>query len=161
MAVDMRAKFPKMTPVNSAPTLFRLNGCGVGMYGKRDVDKETGTYVATWCLSILFVPLLGFRAYRVARAQGRGWYFLGTEPLSPLVKGWNVLVAAVVIAGAGIGWYVNYTGSPAYLAKQEMQKAAVLVGQNHPGEAAKIFATWFGPGSTMPMERNFKIEQDR
>lgn len=28
------------------------------------------------------------------------------------------------------------------------------------GEAAKIFETWFGPGSEMPMKRSFKIQPD-
>jgi polar amino acid transport system substrate-binding protein len=28
------------------------------------------------------------------------------------------------------------------------------------GEASKIFATWFGPGSPEPMPRTFKIQPD-
>ena len=36
--------------VKHAPFLFRLNGCGAGLYGHRDLDDETGTYVKTWFL---------------------------------------------------------------------------------------------------------------
>jgi polar amino acid transport system substrate-binding protein len=28
------------------------------------------------------------------------------------------------------------------------------------GEAARIFATWFGPGTEQPMDRKFKIQAD-
>ena len=28
------------------------------------------------------------------------------------------------------------------------------------GEAARIFETWFGPGTEMPMKRTFKIQPD-
>ena len=70
--IDLKQKFPLMTPVKSAPPLSRINGCGVSLYGKRDFDAETASYVATWCLSILFVPCLGLRAYRVAKARAAG-----------------------------------------------------------------------------------------
>jgi hypothetical protein len=59
---DWKTKFPKMTPGKSAPPLFRFNGCGVSIYGSRDHDAETGTYVATWCISLLFVPVFALRA---------------------------------------------------------------------------------------------------
>jgi len=43
-------------------------------------------------------------------------------------------------------------------------KAAInqaLLDTEASGEAAEIFATWFGPGSEMPMTRKFRIEADR
>src|SRR5687767_13840449 len=79
---DLRKKFPDMTPGVAAPSMFQFNGCGVALYGSRDADEETGTYVATWCLSLVFIPILALRAYRVARAMNGGWYFVGREPLS-------------------------------------------------------------------------------
>lgn len=47
-----------MKPVKSAPSLFRLNGFGIGMYGKRDFDPATGTYIKTRCLCAVFIPIL-------------------------------------------------------------------------------------------------------
>ena len=82
--VDLNAKFPSMTPIKKAPPLFLLNGCGLGMYGRRDFDKETQTYIATWCFALL-IPIFALRAYRVAKAE-QGWYFIGREPLSPFAR---------------------------------------------------------------------------
>ncbi len=42
--------------LTSAPPLFRLNGCGVSLYGKRDAAAD-GSYVATYCIALLFVPV--------------------------------------------------------------------------------------------------------
>src|SRR6516164_9633336 len=96
--IDLSKKFPNMTPTKSAPTLWRVNGCGVAIYGKRDLDAETNTYVATWCIALVFIPVLALRAYRVARAQNGGWYFIGREPLSFFAKVGNAAVIAAVIA---------------------------------------------------------------
>ena len=100
--IDPAQKFPLMTPVKSPPPLFKLNGCGVGLYGRRDVDPQTGADVATWCLSLAFIPCFALRAYRVAKAQ-RGWYFLGQEPLSILAKVWNAMVVSAIIVAVGAG----------------------------------------------------------
>src|SRR3990172_12223994 len=89
-------KFPQMRPIRSAPTLFRVNGCGLGMYGSRDPDTETGTHVKTWCICFLWVPILALRAYRVADAE-QGWYFIGRERLSGLAKGWNLLLLGLAV----------------------------------------------------------------
>ena len=127
-----------MTPVKSPPALARLNGCGVSVFGKRDSDPQTQTYVTTWCVSILFIPVFALRAYRVAVAE-RGWYFLGREPLSSFAKWWNVgLIAALVSIGIGFE-YNKYTSSPAYKAHQQMARAAGLIKQGHLAEGAKAY----------------------
>src|SRR5256885_12913536 len=90
--VDLQTKFPWMKPVKSAPALFRINGCGVGMYGSRSADSETGTYVSTWCLALVFVPVLCLRAYRVQRHANGGWDFLRPGPPSGPARGVNILV---------------------------------------------------------------------
>ena len=87
--IDLSKKFPKMRPVKSVPELFRINGCGVAIYGRRDYDAETFTYVATQCICLLFIPVFPIRAYRVADAPEGGWYFIGKEPLSGVAKGWS------------------------------------------------------------------------
>src|SRR5688500_16128436 len=82
-SINLSERFPQLRPIESAPSLFTLNGVGFGIYGSRDHDPETNSYIKTHCLCVLFIPLLAFRAYRVMQApQGQGWYFLGREPLS-------------------------------------------------------------------------------
>lgn len=62
-AADLRRKFPKMKLTKGAPTLFTLNGCGLGMYGRRNFDDETGTYLKTRWLCLVFVPLIALGTY--------------------------------------------------------------------------------------------------
>ena len=47
--------FPNMRPIKSAPSLHTINGIGTAVYGARDHDAETGTYVKTHCFCFLFV----------------------------------------------------------------------------------------------------------
>jgi tetratricopeptide (TPR) repeat protein len=138
--VDFAQKFPQMKPGKGTPTLTRINGCGVGMYGSRDHDAETETYVSTWCASIVFVPVLCLRAYRVSKAA-RGWYFIGREPLSTLAKGWNALVLLCILAGVGLFQYDAYTSSPAYKAKKQMSAAHEYVAAGQLFRAARIYQT--------------------
>src|SRR3954470_23881224 len=137
--LDLQSKFPWMKPVKSAPALFRVNGCGVGMYGSRSADTETGTYVSNWCLSLVFIPVLCLRAYRVARHANGGWYFLGREPLSGLARGFNILVLLGVLGTIGAVQYGIYTSSPAYKAKRQMATAKELVNSGQIARAARIY----------------------
>src|SRR5205807_371887 len=103
--------------VRSAPPLFRINGCGFGVYGKRDFDPETGTYVKTYCFCLLFIPVVALSAYRVADAS-RGWYFLGRVPLSGFARVWNVLLLAVAL-----GLEKKRPGTAPDLLKQALARA--------------------------------------
>ena len=135
--INLRQKFPSMTPAK-APPLYRINGCGLGMYGSREHDAQTGTYVSTLCVSLLFIPILGLRAYRVARSA-RGWYFLGREPLSKLARAWNLLLVLALGGMIGVWGYVAHTSSPAYRAARQMAEARELVDQGQLGRAAAIY----------------------
>jgi len=72
------------------------------MYGSRDFDQETGTYVTSACLTVLFIPIFVIGSYRVADAPAEGWFssggwhVLGKVPLSPLAKGWNWTMLGVI-----------------------------------------------------------------
>ena len=55
---ELTSRFPEMKPISSPPGLGSVNTIGTGMYGKRDYDEETGTYVSTRCFCILFIPLI-------------------------------------------------------------------------------------------------------
>ncbi|MGE3803314.1 MAG: hypothetical protein AB7K24_01430 [Gemmataceae bacterium] len=63
---DLSERFPNLTPISSAPTLQTMNGIGTTIYGGRDYDHETGTYVTTQFFTFLFVPIFGLASYRVA-----------------------------------------------------------------------------------------------
>jgi hypothetical protein len=69
--------FQGMRPIKSPPSMFRINGCGTALYGKRAVDDKTNTYVATLYATLIFVPIFPIACYRVQKAPTRGWYFLG------------------------------------------------------------------------------------
>lgn len=109
-------------PVTSAPSLFTLNGCGTGLYGSRD-SSEDGSYVATYCLCLLFIPVLPLTAYRVRRVDSSTYQFLAKERLGPIARAWQGIVAASVvlfIAGSAVSSYLN---SPERLARLAFEKA--------------------------------------
>jgi hypothetical protein len=66
-----------MKPIQSAPTLYTLNGVGTNLYGKRDHDPYTQSYVATLYFVVLFIPIFPISCYRVIPHQGGGWNFIG------------------------------------------------------------------------------------
>jgi hypothetical protein len=136
--LSMEERFPKMRPMGNPPTLMRINGCGVGLYGRRDFDAETSTYVKTYCLSLVFLPVLALGAYRVADAD-RGWYFFGKEPLSFFARTWNKVVAAVALfAALQIGW-TSYTSSEAYKTSADIELAAKHLKASEPLRAAGVY----------------------
>lgn len=120
MEINLQDKFPHMRPVKRPPTLFTFNGCGVTVYGKRDFDAETGAYIKTQFIVLVFIPILALGAYRVADAQGGGWYFIGKEPLSALAKGWSCIVAFCVLTLIGSLMWESHAKSPEYRAGKIM-----------------------------------------
>ena len=89
-------------PLNGAPALFRLNGCGAGVYGETELGED-GWYIKTYCFCLIFVPLFPISQYLV-RDAGNGWQFAGKVPLGPIAWAWNRLVVfgvlALVLGGA-------------------------------------------------------------
>ncbi len=104
-----RAELAGPRPISSVPTLFRWNGCGVGLYGSRS-PQEDGSHVKTTCISLAWVPLIPLQAFRVHDA-GDGWIFVGRERLSRFARAARVAVLSLmVLAIAGFGLYL-YLGS--------------------------------------------------
>src|SRR5262245_63121543 len=97
--INLLERFPRMRPVKRAPSLMTGNGIGVGMYGRREEDTETGAYIKTQCICFFFIPLFSLGAYRVVNSREGGWYFLGKESLSTFAKAWNGLVLCLLLAG--------------------------------------------------------------
>jgi len=136
--LEWKRRFPAMRPLKSPPLLFRLNGCGLGMYGKRALDPETGTYIKTRCLCLLFVPVLPLDSYRVADAES-GWYFLGKHTPSVFARTWRLtvlLVLGVMIAAAVRDSHIK---SPEYVSRQAREEAAALAGQGQALKAADVY----------------------
>jgi tetratricopeptide (TPR) repeat protein len=145
----LRQKFPNLKPIKSPPSLMTMNGFGFGMYGKRDVDQETQTYVKTRCFCAIFIPLFAVGAYRVGDAGSRTWYFFGKESLSSFAKSWNIAFAAILaFVGLSVGWDIH-TSSPEYRARQEITRAAGLMKSGEPLKAANIYRQQInGPSKT-------------
>lgn len=135
----LQDRFPDMQPVNSAPWLSTINGIGMTLYGRRDYDDETNTYIKTWCFCLLYLPIFALRAYRVADAES-GWYFIGREPMSALTKAWNLLVVVAIVAGSSLGAWSHHTNSPAYIAGQRMAQAQQQSESGQLAEAARNYA---------------------
>src|SRR6185437_7341262 len=136
---DWTERFPDMRPVRNPPALMRVNGFGCGVYGSRDHDADTGTYVTTYCLSALFLPVFALCAYRIADAPNGGWYFMGRVPLSRFAKTWNLLIlfAGLCVAGA-IGW-TSHTESPDYIAGRQLAEADGLSAKGEITKAAQLY----------------------
>jgi hypothetical protein len=135
---NLEEKFPNLRPIKSPPSLHTVNGIGTAVYGRRDYDPETGTYVKTHWFCLLFLPVLALGAYRVADAQ-RGWYFIGREPLSGLVKLWNwLLVLGVAFAVGGAFWY-HHVSSADYRAGRLLAEAERAAAAGQGGEAAQLY----------------------
>lgn len=145
---DLFDRFPQMKPIKRMPTLSRVNGCGVALYGSRDHDAQTGTYVKTWCISLAFIPVICLKAYRVASGRNGGWFILGREPLSAFAKAWNVIVLAGALSiGGGVMWN-NYTSTPEYKAKQRMAAADGMVNAGKLASAASTYENLTSGGTT-------------
>lgn len=131
----LRRKFPDLKPIKSAPSLFRWNGFGLGMAGKRGYDNETGTWVTTHCITALFIPLLALGSYRVAAAH-EGWIFLGKEKTSQFAKIWNILFVVVVVTGISLAMVSANKNSPEYLGEQSLAEAKALEDEGNLLDAA-------------------------
>ena len=136
---ELEQKFPAMRPIKSPPSLFTINGFGLGMYGKRAFDAATGTYIKTRCLCALFVPVFPLDAYRVANAQGGGWYFLGKEKIAGFAKVWRWCVSVGVILAVATAIQTAHTRSPEYRAGKAREKAVALASSGQPLEAADVY----------------------
>jgi hypothetical protein len=134
----LQDKYPEMKPVTKPPGMATVNGIGTMLYGSRDFDPESGTYVKTHCATLLYIPVLVLGAYRVADAP-QGWYFLGKVPLSVLARGWNWLVLASIFLGAGIGLYYHHANQPDTIAANRLAQGDELAAAGKLGQAARLF----------------------
>jgi hypothetical protein len=131
-------RFPEMQQIKKAPSLYTINGIGTSVYGQRDFDLETGTYVKTLWFTFLFIPIVPLGAYRVVDVPP-GWAFLGKVPVSGVAKGWPVLLLLVglgIFGGIGLK---NHLESPEYAAQQKLAQADGLREDGKLAEAAALY----------------------
>ncbi|APR78197.1 Hypothetical protein A7982_03544 [Minicystis rosea] len=112
-------------PITSAPPLFRINGCGVGLYGERD-RGEDGWYVATYFICVLFIPIFPLTAYRVRRTGDSSYQFIARESLGPIARAWQILGLAAAVLGVGGAALSSYLDSPARKARVAIEEAQVV-----------------------------------
>ena len=137
---QLEIRFPEMKPVRRQPALFTVNGIGTGMYGARGKDAETGTYVKTWCVCFVFVPILALAAYRVAAAQHGGWYLIGKVRLSRLARLWNWSLLLGILAVVGLVYWNSHTSSPEYVAREKMERADTMLNAGDIVGASRLYA---------------------
>ena len=98
-----------LEPLRSPPGMATWWGFGTRLVGRQAADPRDGSYVSTYFLSALYLPLWPLQQYLVRDAEEGGWHVLGQVPLSPKVRTWRMLsaVAAVllVIGIVGLGWH--------------------------------------------------------
>lgn len=82
--------------IDSAPSLYTINGCGVTLYGNTDPDKESGSYMATYYFVLIAIPIFPICRYRVINSGGNSYRFLGKGPLRTLDK-WHIAITALII----------------------------------------------------------------
>ncbi len=138
--IDFSERFPDLRPVSRVPGLFTFNGIGLAIYGARDHDAQTDSYVKTHCICFVFLPIFALGAYRVIQAPSDGWYFLGREPLSLLAKAWNLLVVLTIIGFIGVALWDQHKQSPSYLAGRKMAQADKAAADGNLEKAAQWYA---------------------
>ena len=136
---DQSNEFVNMKPISKPPSMFTYNGMGATVYGRRDFDPQSQTYIKTHVICLLFVPFLAIGSYRVQDCETGGWYFLGKVPMSGLAKVYNYLMIAAVLAFAGTLYMDSYKNSPEYIAEQNIAKADTLLKEGKKIEAAKAY----------------------
>ncbi len=128
-----------MEPVSSAPSLGSVNGIGLTMYGKRDVDAS-GAYTKTRFFVIFFLPVLAIDAWRVQDAGGDGWYFLAKVRLSKGNRFFNFALLAIV-AGLIISSAIeSHQSDPGVIAGEQMDHAAEARERGDLAPAVRMYA---------------------
>jgi len=107
-------------PIRWVPVLFTLNGCGARLYGNRD-RRADGSYVTTFCVCFLFIPILPLTAYRVIQLESRSYQFLSREPLSLFARAFQGLVLLGALVALGNASLQKWREAPSRLSQQALE----------------------------------------
>ena len=87
-----------LQPIDEAPSLHLINGCGTVLYGQSNYDSATNSYEATRYFVIFGIPIIPLGRYRVINFLNR-YKFLGKLPLRTFDK-WHIgIVISAIIVG--------------------------------------------------------------
>ncbi len=131
-------EFPKMEPIESAPTLFCINGFGFRIYGSRDEHAETQSHVVTHFLTALYIPIFALGAYRIVEMDEDS-FFIGKEKLSNFAKYFNYLMLFFILSVFGAVSWLAHVDSAGYKAGKNMEKADTSMVEKKIGEAADFY----------------------
>lgn len=79
--------------IDNAPSMSTFNGIGTRLYGKRNYDSASQSYIATLYFTILYAPIFPLSAYRVRHVGGNQYQFLGKVPLK-----WTAFIGPALVA---------------------------------------------------------------
>jgi tetratricopeptide (TPR) repeat protein len=85
-------------PIDHPPTLRTINTVGFRLFGRREFDPHSDSYVASYCFVVLFIPLFPIACYRVIQRSSSSWVFLGRVPFSVREKRHWLFFAVAVFA---------------------------------------------------------------
>lgn len=113
-------------------------GIGLIPRGNRDFDAETGTFVITVYLCLLYLPIFPTGSYRV-HSNRAGSVALGQEPVSGGAYALCFVVVLALLGAAGWAGWITYTQTPGYQAGQLLSEAQVNIASGEPGAAARRY----------------------
>jgi tetratricopeptide (TPR) repeat protein len=136
--------FAQMEPISAAPGLHTINGIGTTLYGRRDEDAQTGSYIATLYFVFFFIPLFPIACYRVIPQGAKSWNFLGKVPYSKREqRHWMMFAAAAVVVF--ILWISGSSSdSASYDAAPYVAPAAVSPAASSPAKGAESTTPTYG-----------------
>ena len=60
--------------------MFRFNGIGTTLLGKKDFNKDNSSYISTKWFTIVFFPIIPLTSYRVTRTEKSKKFWTGGFP---------------------------------------------------------------------------------
>ncbi len=113
-------------PLTGVPPLFRINGCGASIYGERD-RRSDGSYVTTYCVALLFIPVWPISAYRVKDGGNGSYQFMAKEPVSAFARGYRWFLVSAMGLGVVVSMAGDYLNDPRRLAANEFADVSASV----------------------------------
>jgi hypothetical protein len=122
-----------LQPISAAPSLRTINGFGVKLYGNSDYDPVSESYVATYYVVGLFLPIIPIARYRVINQAGNSYRFLGKLPLRKGDRWHQAIVAMGFLIWLAVTYASNSSGSPYSDSTSGYAPAATAVGTTPSG----------------------------
>jgi hypothetical protein len=89
---------------SGTPHLFTINTFGTDLFRWAEPDPVDGTYIATHCVTALFLPLFPLSQWLVRRNEDCSYQIFGRVPASPTMRRWQQGILGVVVAALMFTW---------------------------------------------------------